>query len=101
MNSIEFFYLSTTFVSVMASLPQIKQLWVMKNSDEFNLITWAAWLTSQFAALIYSISIGSVIYITINLIWFVFDLSMYILILKYRHHILKHLHLAYAKAVNK
>jgi uncharacterized protein with PQ loop repeat len=84
MHIIELIYLVTTFASVFTALPQLKQLWKMKNSDEFNLFSWVAWCLSQVTALFYSITIHSVPYLLVNIAWISFYVVMIGLILKYR-----------------
>jgi hypothetical protein len=84
MHIIELVYLTTTLVSVMTAFPQLKQLWLMKNSDEFKLLSWVAWLIAQLTALVYAISIASIPYLIVNLLWIAFYALMIALILKYR-----------------
>lgn len=84
MNTIEFVYVSTTLISVFTAIPQLKRLWILKSSDEFNLYTWVAWLVAQLSALVYSVSISSVPYLIVNILWVSFYLVMIGLILKYR-----------------
>lgn len=84
MHTIELIYVTTTFVSIVTAFPQLKQLWLIKNSDEFNLLSWVAWLIAQLAALIYAISIASVPYLIVNLLWITFYAFMIGLIIKYR-----------------
>jgi hypothetical protein len=86
MHTIEIIYIGTTALSVLTALPQIKQLLVMKNADEFNLLTWVAWLLAQMAALVYAISIHSLPYLLVNVMWICFYVTMLALILKYRRH---------------
>jgi uncharacterized protein with PQ loop repeat len=84
MNSIELLYISMTSLSVFASLPQIRQLIVLKRSDEFSLTTWIIWTLAQISALFYSIHINSIPYLAVNIIWIIFYVVMLFLILKYR-----------------
>jgi hypothetical protein len=69
---------------VLTALPQIRQLLVMKNSDEFNVLTWVAWLLAQLAALVYAVSIHSLPYLLVNIMWIGFYTTMIALIVKYR-----------------
>jgi uncharacterized protein with PQ loop repeat len=84
MYTIEFIYVTTTLLSVLTAFPQLKQLWSIKNSDEFNLFSWVAWLIAQLAALVYAISIASVPYLIVNILWITFYVLMIGLIVKYR-----------------
>jgi uncharacterized protein with PQ loop repeat len=85
MRIIEFIYISTTLCSVLAALPQLKQIWKMKNADEFNLLSWAAWALAQMTALFYALFIHSLPYLIVNIMWLTFYGTMIGLILKYRH----------------
>lgn len=84
MHSIELLYLMASFASIVAMAPQIKQLFIAKESDELSLTTWIIWTTYQSIALVYSISLGLIIYSLVNLAWVSFYLVMLTLILKYR-----------------
>jgi uncharacterized protein with PQ loop repeat len=91
MHAVELIYLITTFTSVFTALPQLKQLWRMKNSDEFSLFSWVAWCLSQIAALFYSITIHSIPYLLVNIAWISFYLLMISLIIKFRNNTSTHL----------
>lgn len=84
MNTIESIYVLTTLISVITAIPQLRRLWTLKNSDEFNLLTWIAWLIAQLAALVYSISISSIPYLIVNILWISFYLAMIGLIIKFK-----------------
>jgi uncharacterized protein with PQ loop repeat len=94
MYAIELTYITTSLASVFTAVPQLRKLWSIKNSDEFNLFTWVAWLVAQLSGLVYSISISSIPYLIVNILWVVFYVAMIGLILKYRGG----KQLAYAKA---
>lgn len=85
MKVIVYIYLATSLCSVATALPQVRQILVMKNSDEFNLLSWLAWSIAQITALVYSITIHSLPYVVVNLGWITFYLVMTVLIVKYRH----------------
>jgi uncharacterized protein with PQ loop repeat len=84
MNALEIIYLTTTSGSVLTALPQVRQLLVLKNSDELNAFSWAAWLVAQITALFYAISIASIPYVIVNIMWILFYATMLGLIIKYR-----------------
>ena len=81
---IEIAYLTATVVSVIAMAPQIKQLFIAKQSDEFSLTTWFIWTMYQIIALSYSITLGSLPFMLTNIAWIVFYTVMLTLIIKYR-----------------
>jgi uncharacterized protein with PQ loop repeat len=84
MRIIELIYITTTLISVLTALPQLKRLWTVKSSDEFSLSSWVAWLVAQITALVYALSIASVPYLIVNLLWITFYVLMIFLIIKYR-----------------
>ena len=84
MHPIEIIYITLSSLSVFTSLPQVRQLWIMKSSEEFNLFTWVTWFIAQISALAYSIYIKSIAYTAINLMWIVFYITVLALIVKYR-----------------
>lgn len=99
MRTIELIYVTSMMAAIVTAFPQLRRLWVVKNSDEFNLASWIAWLVAQVAALIYAISIASVPYVIVNLLWIVFYTFMVILIFKYRDSSKREL--AYARIVEE
>jgi uncharacterized protein with PQ loop repeat len=84
MNFIVLIYIGTTLGSVLAALPQLKQIWKMKNSDEFNLLSWVSWALAQLTALFYSLYLHSIPYLIVNILWLSFYVTMIGLIIKYR-----------------
>ena len=56
----------------------------MRNADEFNLLTWVAWLLSQVTALFYSLALHSLAYLVVNVLWITFYATMIALIMKFR-----------------
>lgn len=84
MKIIILLYLAASTASIIATLPQIKQLVVAKCSDELSLISWSIWGISQCITMIYSVYISAVPLIIANSAWILFYLIMVILIIKYR-----------------
>lgn len=84
MITIEFAYLIASSIAIMAMLPQVKQLLVTRQSEEFNVFSWSSWTFSQFVALMYGISLGAVPYIVINSIWLAYYLVMIGVIIYFR-----------------
>lgn len=93
MQTLEIVYLTAAVGSVLAMAPQIRQLWITKQSDELNLVTWIMWSITQCVALVYSLAIGAIPYFVVNVAWIIFYIVMITLIIKYRVH--KRARLAY------
>lgn len=84
MNSIQTIYLLTSFLTVLATIPQLKQLVFTKQSDQFNLITWLMLGGNQLMSFAYAISINATAYVIVNVAWIMFYVVMLFLIVKYR-----------------
>ena len=84
MVTIELAYLMASTVAIIAMAPQVKQLLITKQSDEFSLFSWMAWTFSQFIALLYGVSHGALPYIIVNSIWLLYYLVMVVMIIRYR-----------------
>ena len=84
MHLIEITYLILSALSVVAMVPQIRQLLITKQSDELSLATWFIWGTYQTTALIYSITLHAIPWLITNLTWVSFYVVMLTLIVKYR-----------------
>lgn len=85
MHIIEYLYTAGVIVSILATIPQLKQLVATKASDEFSLSTWTIWLSAQAMTLVYVISINNILMITANTLWVAFYGAMVYLIIHYRH----------------
>jgi uncharacterized protein with PQ loop repeat len=85
MHIIVYIYLVATFGSIITAFPQIRQLWKMKNSEEFNILTWCAWGVAQVTTLVYSITIHSLPFILVNIGWVSYYAVILSLIFKYRN----------------
>lgn len=85
MHIIEYIYTIGVIVSIVAMLPQLKQLVATKASDEFSLPTWIVWASAQGTTLIYVISINNILMILANTLWVAFYATMVYLIIHYRH----------------
>ena len=81
---IELAYFASTAVGIIATIPQIRQLIILKRSDELSVSTWITWVVCQFVSLIYAISIAAVAYIIVCLAWISLYLLMVGLIIRYR-----------------
>ena len=85
---IELTYYLASGLSIIAAAPQIKQLLVVKCSDELNFTTWITWLVYQITALAYAISVHATAYMVACLLWISFYLIMLSLMYKYRNNAL-------------
>ena len=86
MSPIEILYTCSTSIAVLASIPQVRQLFVTKSSGELNIVTWSLWLCTQFISLAYAISLQVHLLIIVNCIWIGFYAIMLSLILYYRRY---------------
>lgn len=77
-------YLISASIGILAMIPQIKKLIVVKQSDGFSLTTWAVWVCCQVIALMYASSIEAYAYMYVHATYIVFHATMVILIIKYR-----------------
>jgi uncharacterized protein with PQ loop repeat len=82
--SIQTIYLFTSFLTVLATIPQLKQLIHTKQSDQFNLMTWLMFGGNQLMSFAYAISINATAYIIVTMAWISFYIIMLFLIIKYR-----------------
>ena len=73
----------SAIVAISAGIPQLIKLIKTKNSDEFNLGTWAMWVATQSVSTAYAISIKDPLLITINAAWVLFYFIMTMLIVRY------------------
>ena len=72
--------------SLVASVPQVIQLFKEKRSDELSLSTWLMWFLCQITFLIYVMSRGETLMLVTNTIWLVFYAAMLWMIVYYRRH---------------
>jgi len=86
MTAIDLLYLITSLASLGASVPQVKQLFKEKRSDELSLSTWTMWFLCQITFLIYVTSRGETLMLVTNTIWLVFYAAMLWMIVYYRRH---------------
>ena len=84
MHLIQSLYLLSSFVSVVAMWPQIRQLLVTKQSDELSLSTWISWTIGQIIAELYAVSLHAAPYLIASTSWLLFYFVMLALIIHYR-----------------
>ena len=83
-DTIQTIYLISASIGILAMIPQIKKLMVVKQSDGLSLTTWATWGCCQTVSLVYAISVGATAYIYVCTVWIAFYATMVFLIVKYR-----------------
>lgn len=84
LETIQLLYICSTGIAIMATIPQLKKLIIIKSSREFSLGSYAMWSCTQATALLYMISIGNVLLIATTSIWTLYQLTMVGLIIHYR-----------------
>ena len=84
MHIIETIYIIAVLMSISACIPQLRQLVITKASDEFSVSTWAIWLGTQCATLLYVVTLNNLLMILANIIWVSFYTVMLALIVHYR-----------------
>jgi len=83
MELIQILIIISTLIALGAGVPQMLKLVKTKNSDEFNLGTWAMWVCTQSVSTVYVLSTGDYLLLAINSAWVLFYLAMAVLIVKY------------------
>lgn len=84
MRAIELLYMLAATFSLVACVPQLRQLTLTKCSDEFSLMSWATWTGAQTMSLVYVTSLGNVLMMLVNIAWVSFYAYMTYLIVHYR-----------------
>ena len=84
MKFIEIAYIVSTMISLLAGIPQARQLMIEKRSDEFSLSSWSLWVGTQCVSLMYALSIHNMLLAAVNVMWVSFYAFMVALILRYR-----------------
>ncbi len=82
--SIQTIYLISASIGILAMIPQIRKLMIIKQSDGFSLTTWSVWVCCQSISFLYASSIGATAYMYVNATFVVFYATMVFLIFKYR-----------------
>jgi uncharacterized protein with PQ loop repeat len=86
MNSLQIIYIISTLIAIIASIPQIRQLYRTKRSDELSIPTWTIWLVTQFVTLAYISTVQDPILTAVASTWVLFYVVMISLIMYYRRH---------------
>lgn len=82
--SIQTIYLISASIGILAMIPQIKKLLIVKQSDSFSLTTWMVWVCCQVVSFTYASSIGAHAYMYVHATYLLFYIMMVFLIVKYR-----------------
>lgn len=77
-------YILGAVIAIGAGIPQIRQLLAVRNSDEFELSTWLAWLGTQVISLAYVISLRQVLLAIVSACWVIFYAVMVGLIIHFK-----------------
>lgn len=77
-------YLFSASIGILAMIPQIRRLLVIKQSDGLSLTTWGTWACCQVISFIYAVSINAKAYMLVSAVWICFYWTMAFLIIKYR-----------------
>lgn len=86
-NYIQFAYLISSFIAILAMIPQLRQVIRVKHSKELNINTWAAWAACQVVSLVYAISVKATAYAIVSVIWILMYLIMVLLIARYKYNV--------------
>lgn len=79
-------YMMSSATALLAGLPQIRQLLIVKRSDELSLSTWMTWVLTQSVSLLYVISIGEPVMMVANTLWVMYYITCVSLIFYYRRY---------------
>lgn len=86
MPIIEIIYLIFATLAIAACLPQIRHLMRDKHSGEFEIKTWAVWLSAQVVATVYMLTIQAYLVAIMSAAWMAFYVVMVGLIMYYRRY---------------
>lgn len=84
MKLIEILFTLSSTTALLASVPQVVQLWRTKASDELSFSTWSFWLGTQAVNLTYMIALGNHLLMFFSAAWLTFYIVMMVLIVRYR-----------------
>lgn len=71
-------------IAVIMAWPQIRKLYMAKQSNELSLTTWSVWLFSSMITISYASLTENYIWLTANIAWALLYATMVILIVRYR-----------------
>ena len=77
-------YICMQAFAVLMAWPQIRKLYITKQSSSLSLTTWITWLLSSFVTMAYAYSTNQPIWMGSNIAWAIFYATMVILIIRYR-----------------
>lgn len=84
---IQIAYLVSSFVAILAMIPQLRQVIRVKHSEELNINTWSTWAGCQVVSLVYALSFNVIAYAVVSAIWIVLYILMVILIVRYKYNV--------------
>lgn len=70
--------------AVLMAWPQLRKLYITKQSSSLSLTTWATWFASSLVTMAYAYSTNQLIWMSANIAWAVFYATMVIMIIRYR-----------------
>ncbi len=77
-------YIAMQVCAIILAWPQIRKLYLAKQSSELSLTTWVTWLMSSLVTMAYASTTGQFIWLCANIGWATFYVVMVILIIRYR-----------------
>lgn len=78
------FYAVMQVIAVLMAWPQIRKLYLTKDSAGLSLTTWTTWLASSFVTISYAYLTEQIVWMSANIGWAVFYGAMVVLIIRYR-----------------
>jgi len=70
----------------LAAFPQIYRMWERKTSDDMSITLWVVMIHGIAWWFVYGITIGSISLIVTNIVCFVLDSIVLVMIIKYRYY---------------
>lgn len=77
-------YIAVQIFAVLMAWPQLRKLYIAKQSGELSLTTWATWFLSSLVTMAYAYSTNQPIWMGANIAWAIFYAAMVIMIIRYR-----------------
>lgn len=86
-NYIQIAYLVSSFIAILAMVPQLRQVMKVKHSKELNIHTWTSWAVCQSISLVYALSVNATEYAIVSVLWIIMYSSMVFLIARYKYNV--------------
>ena len=84
MNILAIIYMLAATTQIIAGFPQIARVIQCKSSRELSATTWSMWCFAQLASLVYTVSVGNLVLVTMSALWVIYYAVMVMVILYYR-----------------